>query len=97
MGYLVFLIFSLTDNLKVTEFYLLNDSFSLIKLKKYPIIKNSETLYFNGKELKRDFYSFDYEKGIVKFKDFLTTGSLKVIYYYLPFSLSPLPKIACER
>jgi hypothetical protein len=96
MGYLVFLIFSLTDNLKVTEFYLLNDSFSLIKLKKYPIIKNSETLYFNGKELKRDFYSFDYEKGIVKFKDFLTTGSLKVIYYYLPFSLSPLPKIAVK-
>ncbi len=97
MDYLLFLIFSLANNLKVTEFYLLNDSFSLIKLKKYPIIKNSETLYFNGKRLEKDFYLFDYEKGIVKFKDFLPTGTLKIIYYYFPFSLSPSPSIEMKN
>ena len=97
MGYLLFLIFSLADNLKVTEFHLLNDSFSLIKLKKYPIIKNSETLYFNEKEMEKDLYLFDYEKGIVKFKDFLTAGTLKVTYYYFPLSLSPLPSIVVKN
>ncbi|MCS7249370.1 MAG: hypothetical protein RMJ34_00235 [candidate division WOR-3 bacterium] len=99
MSLLIFLCFFLPPNLRREETFVINDSSLIIYLKDYPIIKNSETLYFQENFLKKDDYSIDYEKGIIEIKRLpnLLSSFLKVTYFYLPFSYYPLSPIVVRK
>ncbi|MEO0097077.1 MAG: hypothetical protein ABIK78_03155 [candidate division WOR-3 bacterium] len=89
-----FLCFYLFFNLKMEETFIINDSYLIIYLKNYPVIKNSETLCFHKEFVKKENYFINYEKGVIEIKRLppLLPCTLKITYLYLPFSpplLSP--------
>lgn len=87
---LFFLCFYLSSNLKIEETFIIKDSCLTIYLKNYPIIKNSETLYFHKEFIKKFDYFIDYEKGVIEIKELpsLFPCTVKITYFYLPFSKS---------
>lgn len=99
MYLLVFLCFYLSYNLKVEENFIISDSCVIIYLKNYPVIKNSETLYFQKDFIKKDDYSINYEKGIIEIKKLpnLLPFSLKITYFYLPFINYPLSPLIVKK
>ncbi|MEO0087970.1 MAG: hypothetical protein ABIK50_00055 [candidate division WOR-3 bacterium] len=89
---LFFFCFYLFFNLKREETFIINNinnNYLTIYLKNYPIIKNSETLYFQKEFVKKDGYFINYEKGVIEIKKLpsLLPCTLKIIYFYLPFSI----------
>lgn len=92
MSFLIFLCFQISSNLKIEETFIINDSFSTIYLKKYPVIKNSETLYLYQGFVKKEDYFINYEKGFIEIKNLSCSlpCTLRITYFYLPFSYYPL-------
>ncbi len=85
-----FLCFYLSSNLKIEETFIIKDSCVTIYLKNYPIIKNSETLYFRKEFIKKLNYFINYEKGVIELKRIWPSlpCTIKITYFYLPFSKS---------